>query len=31
VARDGRVKAGDLVLMIAFGAGMYWGATLVRA
>ncbi len=30
-ARAGRVKAGDLVLMIAFGAGMSWGATLVRA
>jgi 3-oxoacyl-[acyl-carrier-protein] synthase III len=30
-ARCGRVKAGDLVLMIAFGAGMGWGATLVRA
>jgi 3-oxoacyl-[acyl-carrier-protein] synthase III len=30
-ARDGRVKAGDLVLMIAFGAGMSWGATLLRA
>jgi 3-oxoacyl-[acyl-carrier-protein] synthase III len=30
-ARGGRVKAGDLVLMIAFGAGMSWGATLVRA
>lgn len=31
VVRDGRVKAGDLVLMIAFGAGMNWGATLLRA
>lgn len=30
-ARGGRVKTGDLVLMIAFGAGMSWGATLVRA
>jgi 3-oxoacyl-[acyl-carrier-protein] synthase-3 len=29
--RDGRLKAGDLVLLIAFGAGMSWGATLVRA
>jgi 3-oxoacyl-[acyl-carrier-protein] synthase-3 len=30
-AREGRLKAGDLVLMVAFGAGMNWGATLVRA
>jgi 3-oxoacyl-[acyl-carrier-protein] synthase-3 len=29
--RDGRIVAGDLVLMIAFGAGMTWGASLVRA
>jgi 3-oxoacyl-[acyl-carrier-protein] synthase-3 len=30
-ARDGRIRAGDLVLMVAFGAGMTWGASLVRA
>jgi 3-oxoacyl-[acyl-carrier-protein] synthase-3 len=30
-ARDGRIKAGDLVLLVAFGAGMNWGATLVKA
>jgi len=30
-ARAGRVTAGDLVLLVAFGAGMSWGATLVRA
>jgi 3-oxoacyl-[acyl-carrier-protein] synthase-3 len=30
-ARDGRLKSGDLVLMVAFGAGMTWGASLVRA
>jgi 3-oxoacyl-[acyl-carrier-protein] synthase-3 len=30
-ARDGRIKPGDLVLMVAFGAGMTWGATLARA
>jgi 3-oxoacyl-[acyl-carrier-protein] synthase-3 len=30
-ARDGRLKPGDLVLMVAFGAGMNWGATLLRA
>jgi 3-oxoacyl-[acyl-carrier-protein] synthase-3 len=29
--RDGRIRAGDLVLMVAFGAGMTWGASLVRA
>jgi 3-oxoacyl-[acyl-carrier-protein] synthase III len=29
--RDGRIVSGDLVLMIAFGAGMTWGASLVRA
>jgi 3-oxoacyl-[acyl-carrier-protein] synthase-3 len=31
VVRDGRVKPDDLVLMVAFGAGMNWGATLLRA
>ena len=30
-ARDGRLVPGDLVLLVAFGAGMTWGATLVRA
>jgi 3-oxoacyl-[acyl-carrier-protein] synthase III len=29
--RAGRLKPGDLVLMVAFGAGMNWGATLLRA
>ena len=29
--RDGSLNAGDLVLMVAFGAGLTWGATLVRA
>jgi 3-oxoacyl-[acyl-carrier-protein] synthase-3 len=29
--RDGRLKSGDLVLMVAFGAGLTWGASLVRA
>jgi 3-oxoacyl-[acyl-carrier-protein] synthase-3 len=29
--RTGRVKPGDLVLLVAFGAGMNWGATLLRA
>lgn len=27
---DGRVKEGDLVLLAGFGAGLTWGATLVR-
>jgi 3-oxoacyl-[acyl-carrier-protein] synthase III len=30
-ARAGRLKPGDLVLCVAFGAGMAWGATLLRA
>lgn len=29
--RLGRIKPGDLVLMVAFGAGMNWGAVLLRA
>jgi 3-oxoacyl-[acyl-carrier-protein] synthase-3 len=29
-ARNGRVKTGDLVLMTAFGAGLTWGAALMR-
>lgn len=29
-ARDGRLNTGDLVLMTAFGAGLTWGAALVR-
>jgi 3-oxoacyl-[acyl-carrier-protein] synthase-3 len=29
--REGRLEPGDLVLMVAFGAGMTWGASLVRA
>lgn len=28
--RDGRIKAGDLVLMEALGGGLTWGAALVR-
>jgi 3-oxoacyl-[acyl-carrier-protein] synthase-3 len=28
--RSGRVKAGDLVCLVAFGAGFTWGATLLR-
>jgi 3-oxoacyl-[acyl-carrier-protein] synthase-3 len=29
--RSGRIGSGDLVLMVAFGAGMNWGALLLRA
>jgi 3-oxoacyl-[acyl-carrier-protein] synthase-3 len=29
--REGRLAPGDLVLLVAFGAGMHWGATLLRA
>jgi 3-oxoacyl-[acyl-carrier-protein] synthase III len=29
--RTGRIAPGDLVLLVGFGAGMTWGATLVRA
>jgi 3-oxoacyl-[acyl-carrier-protein] synthase-3 len=29
--RTGRINEGDLVLLVAFGAGMNWGATLLRA
>jgi len=29
-AREGRVKSGDLVLLTAFGAGLTWGAALMR-
>jgi 3-oxoacyl-[acyl-carrier-protein] synthase III len=28
--RSGRIKKGDLILMAAFGAGVTWGAALVR-
>ena len=30
VVRGGKVKKGDLVLLVAFGAGRTWGATLIR-
>jgi 3-oxoacyl-[acyl-carrier-protein] synthase-3 len=29
-ARDGRLRDGDLVMLIAFGTGFSWGATLLR-
>jgi len=28
--RDGRIRDGDLVLMVAFGAGFTWGATVLE-
>ena len=28
--RDGRVKPGDLIMMVAFGGGFTWGSALVR-
>lgn len=28
--RKGRIKSGDLVLMVAFGAGLTWGSSLVK-
>lgn len=30
-SRAGRIRPGDWILMVAFGAGMNWGATLLRA
>ena len=29
--RGGKIRNGDLVLMVAFGAGMHWGSLLLRA
>jgi 3-oxoacyl-[acyl-carrier-protein] synthase-3 len=29
-ARDGRIKKGDHLLLVAFGAGLTWGATVLR-
>ncbi|OVE76949.1 3-oxoacyl-ACP synthase [bacterium F11] len=29
-SREGRLKSGDLVELIAFGAGLTWGATLIQ-
>jgi 3-oxoacyl-[acyl-carrier-protein] synthase III len=26
----GRMKEGDLVMLVAFGTGFSWGATLIR-
>jgi len=27
---DGRIKEGDLLLLVAFGAGLTWGAVAMR-
>ena len=29
-AQEGRIKEGEIALLVAFGAGLTWGATLVR-
>jgi 3-oxoacyl-[acyl-carrier-protein] synthase III len=29
-SKDGRLRPGSLALLVAFGAGMSWGGTLVR-
>jgi 3-oxoacyl-[acyl-carrier-protein] synthase III len=29
--REGKISPGDLILMVAFGAGMNWGTALLRA
>ena len=31
VARSGRLQAGQLVCLVAFGGGLSWGASLLRA
>jgi len=28
--REGKIKRGDIVILVAFGAGLTWGATVVR-
>lgn len=28
--RNGRIRSGDLILLVAFGAGLTWGATLIK-
>ena len=30
VIRSGRIKNGDLVLMVTFGAGLTWGASIIK-
>jgi 3-oxoacyl-[acyl-carrier-protein] synthase-3 len=28
--RAGRIQSGDLILLVAFGAGLTWGSTLIK-
>ncbi|MGB0289903.1 MAG: 3-oxoacyl-[acyl-carrier-protein] synthase III C-terminal domain-containing protein, partial [Opitutales bacterium] len=28
--RAGRIESGDLILLVAFGAGLTWGASLLK-
>jgi 3-oxoacyl-[acyl-carrier-protein] synthase-3 len=28
--RKGRIQSGDLILLVAFGAGLTWGASLIK-
>jgi 3-oxoacyl-[acyl-carrier-protein] synthase-3 len=28
--QNGRLNSGDIVLMVAFGTGLTWGATILR-
>jgi 3-oxoacyl-[acyl-carrier-protein] synthase-3 len=28
--REGRIKDGDLLLLVGFGAGLTWGSTVIR-
>ena len=30
VARDGRLRKGDIVLLVTFGGGLTWGSVLLR-
>jgi 3-oxoacyl-[acyl-carrier-protein] synthase-3 len=30
VVRSGRVKTGDLLLLLVFGAGLTWGAAVIQ-
>jgi 3-oxoacyl-[acyl-carrier-protein] synthase-3 len=30
VVREGKIKRGDIVILVAFGAGLTWGANVIR-
>jgi 3-oxoacyl-[acyl-carrier-protein] synthase-3 len=30
VIREGKIKRGDIVILVAFGAGLTWGANVIR-